>query len=317
MSASSHGSHRVFSFGTLLDEKVQQHLFSRTVVPSPDSLSGYELTEVVIEDAAVIAASGLDVHRGLTRRLGGAVDGGVLELTDAELARADAYEVSDYTRRRVQTSRGGAAWAYVDARPLASAERIAVVGDSLASGLTDPNTGWFSLLAGAHIRRDETHHRFFDLTVPGATIGNVVDSQLADAFRRSPDTVIVTTGFNGLSWSAASTPTSVTETISLVNQVADTIESSGARPVVIGPHWHDEQRVRAELGIDLPSSSVIGIDRELMAWSTRTYRDYICVRDVLRDRSDLLSVGLHPTAEGHALLARRLFTTIAADVPVA
>ncbi|MFI8339332.1 gamma-glutamylcyclotransferase family protein [Streptomyces sp. NPDC085639] len=97
-------AHTLFSFGTLVDERVQTALFGRAVPTSPASLAGYTTRPLQITDPAAIAASGLDVHLILERRLGASVECAVLHLTDRELAAADAYEVDDCTRRCAGTA---------------------------------------------------------------------------------------------------------------------------------------------------------------------------------------------------------------------
>ena len=44
------------------------------------------------------------------------VAGAVFEITDAELAHADAYEVAAYVRVKAPLASGAEAWVYVDAR---------------------------------------------------------------------------------------------------------------------------------------------------------------------------------------------------------
>ncbi|MGO4383385.1 hypothetical protein [Specibacter sp. RAF43] len=41
----------------------------------------------------------------------------------------------------------------------------------------------------------------------------------------------------------------------------------------------------------------------LRSWCERTFRDFLDTCDVLADRPALFSDGLHPTSEGHRLLA--------------
>lgn len=308
MTNSSTRIHSVFSFGTLLDEKVQQHLFNRVITPSADSLSGYELTEVVIEDPAVLAASGLAVHRGLIRRLGSAVQGGVITLDDDELAVADAYEVSDYARRRVRTVGNGNVWAYVDARPLAASERIALIGDSIAYGRSDPSGGWAAQLATAHIDRSEPRNRFFNLAVPGATTDDVLRAHLVEALDRLVDTVIIAAGVNDLMHGAERTPPNIEHVISHIDQTAEMVEAQGARPIVIGPLWHDEQRTKTEFGAYLSLTLVRALDRALVDWCALTFRDYISVYDVLESRGELLVDDLHPGSVGHALIAQKILS---------
>lgn len=77
-------------------------------------LPGYRIDWLTITNTDVIAASGSDRHPIL--RAGDAsdsVDGAYLELTDAELAATDAYEVDDYTRHRVTLASGVSAWVYL------------------------------------------------------------------------------------------------------------------------------------------------------------------------------------------------------------
>lgn len=107
---------RVFSYGTLRQADVQQALFGRPVPTVADVLPGFRLDVVVITDPAVIATSGSDRHPILRRGGDGdAVEGAFLELTPAELAAADEYEVDDYVRVPVTLRSGRSAWAYVAA----------------------------------------------------------------------------------------------------------------------------------------------------------------------------------------------------------
>ena len=77
-------------------------------------LPGFRLDVVVITDPAVIATSGSDRHPILRRGADfDAVDGAFLDLTPADLAAADEYEVDDYMRVPVTLGSGRAAWAYV------------------------------------------------------------------------------------------------------------------------------------------------------------------------------------------------------------
>lgn len=112
--------HRLFSYGTLRLPGVQAAVFGREPHTVEDVLVGYRLEWVTITDASVIEASGSDQHPIL--RIGDSNDivaGAYLELTDAELARADAYEVDDYVRVAATLRSGLNAWVYVgaDGRP--------------------------------------------------------------------------------------------------------------------------------------------------------------------------------------------------------
>ncbi len=105
----------LFTYGTLHFAEVQLDTFGRIVVGSADSLPGYTIDYVDIEDQRVVDLSGLSVHPML-RRTGNPVDrvvGTVLEITAAELDAADEYEVALYRRIAVTLASGRTAWVYV------------------------------------------------------------------------------------------------------------------------------------------------------------------------------------------------------------
>ncbi len=122
MSTQSTGSAEtvfLFSYGTLQLPKVQQATFGRLLDGRPDSLPGYALEPVTITDAAVIEASGLDVHT-IACPTGDPADlipGTVFRITRAELEAADAYEVGDYARIEAVLASGITAFVYVNALP--------------------------------------------------------------------------------------------------------------------------------------------------------------------------------------------------------
>jgi hypothetical protein len=107
--------HRLFSYGTLRQPDVQHALFGRAVPMGEDVLPGFRLDWLRITDPDVIRTSGSDRHPILRRSQDpeDAVPGAFLELDDAELAAADAYEVEDYVRAEVVLASGTAAWVYL------------------------------------------------------------------------------------------------------------------------------------------------------------------------------------------------------------
>jgi gamma-glutamylcyclotransferase (GGCT)/AIG2-like uncharacterized protein YtfP len=108
----------LFSYGTLQQEAVQRVTFGRLLRGRPDALVGFEQAMVLIEDAQVVATSGSTHHPILRRAADPAarVAGTVFEVTEAQLASADAYEVAAYRRIAVTLASGDRAWVYVDAR---------------------------------------------------------------------------------------------------------------------------------------------------------------------------------------------------------
>lgn len=104
----------LFSYGTLQQRDVQIASFGRELAGRADRLVGYELAMVEITDPHVLAVSGSAEHP-IVRATGDAsdtVDGMVFELTEAELAAADEYEVNEYERVRAPLASGGSAWVY-------------------------------------------------------------------------------------------------------------------------------------------------------------------------------------------------------------
>jgi hypothetical protein len=107
----------LFSYGTLREEPVQLSTFGRPLVGEADELPGFEQTLLKIDDPEFVAASGKSHHAivRFTGRSGDSVSGTVFEVTDDELARADAYEPAGYTRMRVVFRSGREGWVYADA----------------------------------------------------------------------------------------------------------------------------------------------------------------------------------------------------------
>ncbi len=108
----------LFSYGTLQQDDVQQATFGRLLQGYTDQLVGYDRTMVPIDDPQVVKTSGKTHHPIIAFSGDNAdrVDGTVFEITDAELAQADAYEVAAYKRVAADTAAGRSVWVYVDAR---------------------------------------------------------------------------------------------------------------------------------------------------------------------------------------------------------
>ncbi len=110
---------KLFSYGTLQQKNVQLANFGRELTGSKDMLPGYVIGEVEITDERVLRESGKAFHPIL--RLSGnrddEVPGTVFELTDAELAQADDYEVDAYVRLEAVLKSGTECWIYAAATP--------------------------------------------------------------------------------------------------------------------------------------------------------------------------------------------------------
>jgi hypothetical protein len=103
----------LFSYGTLQDPAVQMANFGRLLTGRADSLLGYTLSPIAIDDPSVVALSGKSQHT-IAKRADAdrEVFGTVFEISAEELAAADRYEVADYTRVLVTLKSGASAWVY-------------------------------------------------------------------------------------------------------------------------------------------------------------------------------------------------------------
>lgn len=108
----------LFSYGTLQLDAVQMATFGRRLAGTTDSLPGFELASLKIEDPAVVALSGKSHHpmAKFTGRASDVVSGVVFAVTSDEIENADSYEVAAVKRVSVVLQSGVRAWAYVDAR---------------------------------------------------------------------------------------------------------------------------------------------------------------------------------------------------------
>ena len=106
----------LFSYGTLQDERVKLSTYGRRLAGERDELVGFEPALVPINDPAVAATLGKTHHANarFTGRPESRVPGTVFEVTDAELASTDEYEISFlYKRLLADLASGRQTWVYV------------------------------------------------------------------------------------------------------------------------------------------------------------------------------------------------------------
>src|SRR3954466_1437003 len=98
----------LFSYGTLQDPAVQLELFGRRLVGTSDELVGFRHTAFLVTDPQFAARSGSETHSmaRFTGRDDDRIRGTALQLTDAELSIADAYEPVAYERVRTRLASG-------------------------------------------------------------------------------------------------------------------------------------------------------------------------------------------------------------------
>jgi gamma-glutamylcyclotransferase (GGCT)/AIG2-like uncharacterized protein YtfP len=108
---------KLFSYGTLQQKNVQLANFGRELTGHKDILPGYVVGDIEITDSRVLRESGKAIHPILrfTGSSSDEVPGSVFELTDAELAQADDYEVDAYVRISASLKSGSQCWIYAAA----------------------------------------------------------------------------------------------------------------------------------------------------------------------------------------------------------
>lgn len=107
----------LFSYGTLQQKQVQLANFGRELSGLQDTLRGYVVGEIRIADERVLRESGEAIHPILrfTGNSNDEVPGTVFEVSEAELAQADDYEVDDYERVAATLKSGMECWVYAAA----------------------------------------------------------------------------------------------------------------------------------------------------------------------------------------------------------
>ena len=106
---------RLFSYGTLQLPEVQIANYARRLEGEEDTLLGYRLVPLQIDDPDVVRISGKPVH-SIACATGNPADrvaGVAYLITEAELEATDAYETSAYTKAEVTLESGRAALVYV------------------------------------------------------------------------------------------------------------------------------------------------------------------------------------------------------------
>jgi gamma-glutamylcyclotransferase (GGCT)/AIG2-like uncharacterized protein YtfP len=100
---------KLFAYGTLQDRDVQESLFGRILEGTPETLIGYELNEIQIEEEFGIVHYPIIME---TNDSNDTISGIVYDVTVTELRQADLYEGKHYKRVEVQLQSNQKAWAY-------------------------------------------------------------------------------------------------------------------------------------------------------------------------------------------------------------
>ncbi|MBW4360712.1 gamma-glutamylcyclotransferase family protein [Flavobacterium taihuense] len=100
---------KLFAYGTLQEKDVQESLFGRVLEGTPETLVGYELSEIQIEEEFGIVHYPIIME---TNDSNDTISGIVYEVSVNELHQADLYEGKHYKRVEVQLQSNQKAWAY-------------------------------------------------------------------------------------------------------------------------------------------------------------------------------------------------------------
>ncbi|QNV39725.1 hypothetical protein IDM48_10280 [Rothia amarae] len=183
-----------------------------------------------------------------------------------------------------------------------SATRLAVVGDSIAYGRSDPSGGWAQYLAAAHISRDELNNRFYNLAIPGKTLAGLHKYTPAEVATRKVDTVIISAGINDLAGVDGSTPVTAKELLEHLKNLSKLLEADVRRVIVLTPLWLDHIAARQQMGFNVVPAQVKKYRNLLVTWADETQHTVIDLYPVLENRPERLVDGVHPDPEGHRLL---------------
>lgn len=104
----------LFSYGTLQRPDVQLETFGRRLIGWADEIVGFEQQSFRVDDPAFAAKSGTADHTIVVfdGKADSRVKGTVFTVTDAELAKSDAYEPEGYRRVEAVLASGRRAWVY-------------------------------------------------------------------------------------------------------------------------------------------------------------------------------------------------------------
>jgi gamma-glutamylcyclotransferase (GGCT)/AIG2-like uncharacterized protein YtfP len=100
---------QLFAYGTLKDKEIQETIFGRILKGTSETLTGYAIKEIQIEEEYGLAPYPIIVS---TQNQKDRIDGILYELSSEELQKADRYEGKHYTRIQVKLESNKIAWVY-------------------------------------------------------------------------------------------------------------------------------------------------------------------------------------------------------------
>ena len=102
---------KLFAYGTLKDKDIQETIFGRILTGTPDTLTGYTIQEITIEEEFGMADYVVAIA---SESLSDVIHGVVFNVTLADLAKVDLFESNAYKRVKVTLNSGISAWVYTE-----------------------------------------------------------------------------------------------------------------------------------------------------------------------------------------------------------
>ena len=100
---------KLFTYGSLQHDEVQQDLFGRSLQGTPETLIGYVVKEIQIEEEFGLVQNPIIVE---THKPEDTINGIVYTISSQELRQCDLYEGVHYKRVEVHLQSEQKAWAY-------------------------------------------------------------------------------------------------------------------------------------------------------------------------------------------------------------
>jgi gamma-glutamylcyclotransferase (GGCT)/AIG2-like uncharacterized protein YtfP len=101
--------YKLFSYGSLQQNEIQEDVFGRTLKGTPEKLIGYALKKIQIEEEFGLVNYPVIIE---TKNDLDSIEGFVYDLSENELTQADLYEGMHYKRVEVLLHSNQKAWAY-------------------------------------------------------------------------------------------------------------------------------------------------------------------------------------------------------------
>jgi hypothetical protein len=100
---------KLFAYGTLKDPEIQQNIFGRTLKGKSDTLVGYVVNEIKIEEEFGMVSYPIITKTDLIEDK---IEGLIYEVSEMDLQQADIYEGKLYKRIEVLLESNELAWTY-------------------------------------------------------------------------------------------------------------------------------------------------------------------------------------------------------------